>query len=221
MKIRVTALSVAACLLAAPALAADLTVSTLAGPWDPTISGNFDYGTHDESVAPTYYAVNPGDDISITYLSGLGTAFGGTPTVDANGYVDGVFGSGTGLSGIGSSGKPFPSNQFTGSTDPDVWLLELLGDFVDSSGKVIGNAFAVGDGPFAISAPSGAVALQLGVNDDIYSDNVGAFDVSVTGSTVAGGVPEPEIWTILMAGFFGIGAALRAAARKSGAALSA
>ncbi len=41
--------------------------------------------------------------------------------------------------------------------------------------------------------PAGATQLQLGVNDDIYSDNTGAYQITITGA----GVPEPSALALL------------------------
>jgi hypothetical protein len=73
-----------------------------------------------------------------------------------------------------------------------------------ASGHVLG-IFAPGNGPFTIVAPTGAVALRLGFNDDIFWDNTGALRVSVDGSTVVSAVPEPSTWAMMIVGFAGIG----------------
>jgi hypothetical protein len=188
------------------ASATTVTVLGTAGPWDPTNTSNPDYGVHDQT-APTVVNVNAGDNIVIQYNSGLTSAFAGlAPSVDATGYVGSNFGSGTGLSGVGSSGTVFPS--FT--IDPTnvgspIYLAALIGDFVNTTGVVIGTPFATGDGPFSITAPSGAAALQLGLNDDIFSDNTGFLKIDVTGSTAVSAVPEPSTWAMMILGFCGIG----------------
>jgi PEP-CTERM motif len=197
----------ASLLAAGVASASTVDVLGTAGPWDPTIAGNPAYGTGDQTPA-TVVSVNGGDNITITYLSGLTSAFSGlAPSVDATGYVGSGFGSGTGLTGVGSSGNVFPSFTIdpTNSGSP-IYLAALIGDFVNASGVVIGTPFAPGDGPFAVTAPSGAVALQLGLNDDIFSDNTGDLQIDVTGSTVVSGVPEPSTWAMMILGFCGIGA---------------
>ncbi|HEX7946054.1 MAG TPA: PEPxxWA-CTERM sorting domain-containing protein, partial [Phenylobacterium sp.] len=168
---------------------------------------------------PVSYAVNAGDSITIDYLDGLTGAFGVdlTPIADARGYIDGIFGSGDpdgdpmtpNLTGIGSQ-SPLPSFYIDPlNVGPPIWLNALLGAFVDSSGKVIGTAFATGNDAYNVLAPTGAVALLLGVNDDLFSDNNGALRVSVTGSSVTGGVPEPATWAMMIAGFGLAGATLR------------
>ncbi len=180
------------------ASASVVSVSGFAGPWDPTIAGNPDYGVHD-NTAPTVVAVNAGDTITITYVSGLTSAFGGVPpTVDALGYVGSIFGSGTCCTGIGSSGDPFPSATIDpGNTGSQIALNALIGAFVDASGVIL-DAFATGDGPFPVVAPAGAVRLQLGVNDDIFADNDGALLIDVSGSTVrAVQVPEPSALVLI------------------------
>jgi len=151
-------------------------------------------------------AVNSGDNITITYVDGFTSAFGGVPpTVDANGYAGGLFGSGADCggspcTGIGSSGRPFPSAFIDPTnTGSQIALNALIAAFVDSSGFVL-NAFAPGNGPFSTTAPLNAVALLLGVNDDIFTlnggqlseiDNTGALRIELAGSTIAAAVPEP------------------------------
>lgn len=194
--------------LAGAASAAVVTVSGFAGPWNPAIAGNPAYGVGDNAPA-AFLTVTAGDNITIQYLSGLTGAFGGGPsTVDALGYVGLIFGSGAGFTGIGSSGTFFPSHAIDpGNTGAPIYLNALIGDFVDSSGVVL-SVFAPGNGPFSIQAPIGAVALQFGVNDDIFADNSGALKIDVTGAT-GGGVPEPLAWTMMLVGFGGVGGVLR------------
>jgi hypothetical protein len=201
-------------LVAGTASAVQVTVLGTAGPWDPTIAGNPAYGTGDQTPA-TAVSVNPGDSITITYVSGFTSAFGGVPpSVDALGYVGSIFGSGVGLTGIGSSGQPFPSFTIdpTNSGSP-IYLNALIGAFVNGSGVII-TEFATGDGPFNIVAPAATAKLLLGVNDDIFvansnpnlvPDNTGSLLINVDGSTVAPAVPEPSTWAMMILGFFGIG----------------
>jgi hypothetical protein len=213
---------------AGAASAAVVSVSATSGPWDQAVAGNPAYGVGDQT-APTVVAINPGDTLTITYVSGLTSAFGGVlPTVDALGYTFDIFGSGQGggcpsggCTGVGSSGTFFPSHAIDPlNTGSQIALNALIGAFVDSSGMVLGAPFAPGDGPLTIVAPAGAVALQLGVNDDIFTtgvgpygnapasivpDNTGALNIDVSGSTVAV-VPEPATLGLLGVGFLALGA---------------
>jgi hypothetical protein len=71
--------------MAGAASASVVSVNALSGPWDPSIPGNlvYDNGVH---LPRTILAVNPGDNITITYLSGLTNAFSDLPpTADALG----------------------------------------------------------------------------------------------------------------------------------------
>ena len=72
---------------AGTASASLVSVSGTAGPWDPLNAANPAYGVGDQT-APATIAVNPGDNITITYVSGFTSAFGGvSPTVDATGVT--------------------------------------------------------------------------------------------------------------------------------------
>lgn len=205
-------------LITGSASAEVVTVLSTAGPWASGVQGNPVYGG--DQTAPTAIAVNAGDILTITYVGGLVSAFGGVlPTVDALGYVGGTFGSGTDnsvdpprqLTGQGSA-TPLPSSTIdpTNTGNP-IWLAALIADFVDADGKIIGTPFAPGNLLSGIVTPNGAVALQLGVNDDVFGivngipDNTGAWQIDVAGSTVAPAVPEPSTWAMMILGFFGIG----------------
>jgi hypothetical protein len=192
--------------LEAGTLSINKNVDSQAGPWNQAVNSAFDYGAHD-NIAPTVYSAsdgysfNGGDTLTITYVSGLTSAFGGVPpTVDGKGYVGGVFKN----DDLGSSGNGLPS-KYMGPYPPDIFLNALVGTFTNSSGVIVGTPFAVDDGPLAVTIPVGATRLQLGVNDDVFSDNTGALVVNVAGSAAA--VPEPAtlsllgLGTLCMAGY--------------------
>ncbi len=163
------------------AMAATVFVSALDGPWSVASNPGLNYGVGDNS-APVVLTLAPGTTaVTITYESGLASAFGGAlPTVDVLGYVGDAFGSGVGYTGIGSSGNPLPSYFIDpANTGDPIYLAALIGAFTDSAGVVKGSIFSCDgsvrtcDGSVRILVPAGATKLSLGLNDDIYADNSG------------------------------------------------
>lgn len=157
-------------------------VNSHAGPWDPVLNSGYDYGVHDQVSSTVIdeafgFDFSLGNSLTITYLSGTVTAGGGFAWVDADGDT-GYIANDNG----GSSGQGFPSKYMP--ADWDTYLMALVGTFTDSSGIIVGNPFEIGNGPTIVSIPSGATQLQLGINDDIFSDNSGSFSVNVEGAPV-------------------------------------
>ncbi len=75
----------------------------------------------------------------------------------------------------------FPSYYF----DPSDWPTyegEVVGTFADSSGRVVGTPFNIGDHGVVI-VPAGASQLEVGINDDYFQDNAGSIIMSVTDIT--------------------------------------
>jgi len=182
-------------------VASATTIPSTAGPYDPLnpLNALIDYGSHD-NTAPVAVAVNAGDNITITYVSGLTSGLGGAPVfVDANGYVDLDYGSGFGRSGGGPPYGRFPSYYLDPTnTGAPVNLNHLMGSFVSPLGKVLA-AFAIGNGPFSITAPDGTAFLLLGMNDNLFSDNIGSLDVNVTGSSALA-TPLPAALPLFVTG---------------------
>jgi hypothetical protein len=78
-------------------------------------------------------------------------------------------------------------------------LNALIADFVDDSGAPVlfGGFFAFAPFasdtvPFSLVVPTGATRLQLGINDDIFSDNTGSLTIQVDGSGISA-VPGPVV----------------------------
>jgi hypothetical protein len=216
MNWRTLALGLALSAAGAAQALADTTVfvSAFAGPWNNATNPSMVYGVGD-NTSPVVLALGGATSITISYVDGLVSAFGGAnPSVDALGYVGSNFGSGMGLSGLGSSGTPFPSFFIDpNNTGPDIFLAALIGAFTNSSGVIVGTPFAPGDGPFVVAVPTGATFLSLGVNDDIFSDNSGGWDINVAG--IGAATPEPSTWAMMLLGLGGLGLARYWASRKA------
>ena len=174
------------------------------GPWSYSttpggLNHSFQYGLGDQA-APTIvssengFSFAAGGTITLEYLSGLVNAGPEHPNVDANGEVGTPINNGN-PGGFGIT----PSFYMNPATYP-IYLVELVGTFATSTGAIVGTPFAIGDGPISFTIPAGANQLQLGVNDNRYSDNTGSFIVQVAGPAA---VPEPS--TLLTDG---IGASL-------------
>jgi hypothetical protein len=201
--------------------AASITVSVdgLAMPWLwDTVSLNTasPFGVQD-GIGPTVVdsssgiSFAAGGTLTITYLSGLTSAFGGAPVVDGQGYGPNPpspfeFDAN---GNPGSSGQPFPSLYM--SPYP-IYLNTLVGTFADSAGNIVGTPFAVFNGPLSVLVPLGATRLQLGVNDDIYADNTGSLDVNVAGPDI---VPEPSSFLLMGSSILTALAALKVRGRSA------
>jgi hypothetical protein len=169
------------------------TVLGTQGPW--TFSGSlnsaFQYGT-DSELAPVVLNASDGFDFAaggaftITYLSGTVSVGSGFPFTDPFGDTSVPVDN-----GFGSSGRVFPSFYMSSFTYP-INLGELVGTFATSSGAIVGMPFEVGDSA-TVTVPAGATQLQLGINDDIYGDNVGSYTVRIAGPALpVSSVPEPS-----------------------------
>ncbi len=82
----------------------------------------------------------------------------------------------------------------------------------------LGQMFWIGDGLTGTGsglsqifiAPAGATRLFLGTVDGFeWSNNSGAYDVTVNYAGLGGAVPEPATWAMMVAGFGLAGAAMR------------
>ena len=168
-----------------------VTVDSHAGPWLPSLNPAYEYGFHD-NTSPTIVnqansgiAFIPGNVLTITYLSGLVSADGSLPFTDANGDVTSKYGCGGGLVEP-PNGKHLPC--FYTDLNKKTYLMALIGVFTSSNGVIVGQPFTIGDGPYQVAIPAGATQLQMGVNDDTFSDNMGSWAIQVThyGPTACG-----------------------------------
>ena len=182
----------------------DKSVDGQAGPWDAALNAALHHYGVADNLSPTVFdasdglTFSAGDTMTIEYVSGLTSAFGGAPVVDGAGYIGLPFKN----DDPGSSGMFFPSLYMDFSMS-DIFLNALVGTFADSTGMIVGTPFAVNNGPLTVVVPVGASQLQLGVNDDIFVDNTGALVARVSQNVAA--VPEPGSFTLLILGLAFLG----------------
>ena len=162
------------------------------GPWVVTLSLNFPYPYGAWQADPLVFsaadgfAFLAGDVLTIEYNSGLwcgGTYVSVGTCVDANGYRN--MGPADDHP-LGTSTLYAPSKYMDPATYP-VYLMQLVGTFADARGEIVGRPFKVGNGPFDVTVPAGAVQLQLGANLYDYSsarDYYSILNVSVSGPPV-------------------------------------
>jgi hypothetical protein len=90
-----------------------------------------------------------------------------------------------------------------------IYLQEVVGTFTDGSGDIVGTPFVVGDGT-TVTVPTGAFALQLGINDNYYVDNSDnpdnplMFNVSDVGNGTTQ-TPEPATFVLVGGALLAIG----------------
>jgi hypothetical protein len=207
-----TAILLGTCVVSLHAASVTVPVSSLAQPWlwdNTSLNTAFQFGIQD-GAGPTIVdsssgiSFSPGNILTITYIRGLTSAFGGSPVVDGEGYGPNPpspfeFDANN---NPGSSGQPFPSFYMDPLTYP-IYLNTLVGTFADAGGNIVGTPFAIFNGPLSVAVPVGAVQLQLGINDDVFADNTGELEVNVADAAV----PEPGTMLLLgsaavMAGLF-------------------
>jgi len=191
------AASLVSCAGIASALTITKTVAGNAGPWNWVNGGlntTYQYANENnsssQSASPTLISATDGftfavgDNLTISYLSGGVSASTGNQLVDANGYsspLDNI---------LGGSYGPAPSYYMNPATYP-IYHSELVGTFANSSGQIVGTPFGIGNLK-TITIPAGATRLQLGMNDNLYVDNSGSWNIQITG------VPEPTTWSMLL-----------------------
>lgn len=154
-------------------------VPSTAGPWDVALNPTFDYTHAHDYTAPIVLnagsgiTFSPGGAITVAYVSGTVSAGSGYPYVDANGLAGNI----TNGCVMNSSNGCFPAYYMNPAVL--VYAVELVGTFANN-GVIVGQPFAIGNGPATLTIPAGANQLQLGINDNFYGDNAGALTVSVS-----------------------------------------
>jgi hypothetical protein len=174
--------------LTARAKAELVNVDGKSGPWEYNggLNTSFQYGVGDQqppTIVTSVAGINlvPAQTLKLVYQSGAVSGGVGLPFFDAGGDPSQPNPPPTG------NGR-FPS--FYMSSSNPINYVELVGTFADNQGRIVGSPFPVGDGPTVLTVPSGAIQLQLGVNDNLFSDNSGSWVVSISS------VPEPSTLSV-------------------------
>ncbi|AQR72302.1 hypothetical protein [Sphingomonas sp. LM7] len=186
MAMRMHAIALAALagtvLTAAPAQAREVTVkvSARAMPWSPAVNRKLPFGRQDGAAPAMVFAgkLFEGVPVKFSATGTTSTAAGGErfgPAGQAGFVTDAT---------RGNSGSWFPSYHADRAGYP-AHLNQLIGAFVDADGKVVGKPFLIGARGEAVP-PAGAVAITLGINDDIYADNEGEIVVTID-------LPSPQV----------------------------
>ena len=181
----------------ASALTITKTVAGTAGPWNWVNGGlntAYQYANENnlssQSTTPTVisatdgFSFTVGSSLTISYLSGGVSGSTGNQLVDANGYSNYVQNN-----ILGGSYGPAPSYYMNPATYP-IYNSELVGTFANSGGQIVGTPFAIGN-LGTVTVPTGATQLQLGMNDNLYGDNSGSWNIQITQ------VPEPATWSMV------------------------
>jgi hypothetical protein len=168
-----------------------------------------------QTSVPTDFPYNPsapgapGDGAGALPVP-IGVTAGETLDITASGLASCCYGVApySGPAGLGGTSSISGYGNVAAYSGPQFPLVGVFG------GPTLGTSWSI----FVIGAadtltvPTGATTLYLGLPDSLgfndppgyYNDNTGSFTVDVSG------VPEPAAWALMLAGFAGLGVALRA-----------
>ncbi len=120
---------------------------------------------------------------------------------------------------------PGPDNSNPGPTRPGFWDLAfstspILGDgSQEATNALVGAPPAYNsDNVYTFELDTGSSApthLYFGVDDQVYTDNAGAYTIAITELSANGAVPEPSTWAMMLAGLACLVFAHRRAARPA------
>ena len=192
---------------AASAATIQTTVDGRSGPWDQSVNPTLSYDK--AALGPTVIA-SPTGSLAAGTAYTISFSGGETQTVSFYSQTDG-----RGYSNI-QGGIGYPSQYVAYAPGEVSYLQELMGAFADSTGKVVGNPFLVGNYASVI-APVGASEILLGINDNHYADNLGALTVAVSGANLST-VPLPASAPMFGAALLGLAGLGYAAKRKKASA---
>ena len=157
-------------------------VDAKSGPWDWKKGGlnkYYAYGNGRHRPPAVFKGLDgkglvPGQILSIRYLKGRCRAW--DPGYDNTNGPEG-YQKTDASSYSGNSGEKLPSMYVNPSEWP-TFIMALVGAFADSEGNIVGFPFEVGE-QRDLTVPAGATQLQFGLNDDLFGDNSGSFEISV------------------------------------------
>lgn len=172
----------------APSALAPVVVPGTTMPWATAGGQNAAYAFGiDDGTPPIVIPVTAGQVIGITALGSSGWFAG--DIYGPNGDPGNVTGDTTDSAGY------YPTHYMSGST---LGKVGLCGCFADAAGNVL-QPLSIGASA-SVTVPAGAVLLQLGVDDNKFSDNSGSFLVTLAG--VSAGVTEAYLpWLLSVPSF--------------------
>jgi hypothetical protein len=120
---------------------------------------------------------------------------------------------------------PGPDNDNPGPTRPGFWDLAfgtapILGDGSQEAAKALVGALPAynSDNVYTFELDTGSAVpthLYFGADDQIYTDNTGAYAIAITELDASGAVPEPSTWALTIIGFAAAGLIYRRNARPT------
>lgn len=162
-------------------------------PWDPVANPSYPFTDYSGGTAPVVLACAAGTTLTLS-ATGLITYNPALATVGPAGMARDAT----------TQTKILPTN-FSGATSSTPDFGCLVGAWMNASGLVMGVISIMAGGTWTV--PSGAVSLQLGINDWGSGDNGGAYSVQVTQGLTgsADALPAPVATDILTNPYYGAG----------------
>jgi len=157
-------------------------VDAKCGPWDWEKGGlnrYYAYGKGEHASPAAFKGhggrrLSPGQILSIRHVKGRCRAW--DPGYDNMNGPEGYLKTDA-SSYTGNSGEKLPS-MFVRPDEWPTYIMALIGVFTDAGGNIVGFPFEIGE-QRTVMVPGGATQLQFGLNDDVFADNSGSFEISI------------------------------------------